>query len=304
MDKCLNGSRRMKNRNNIDKLRHLKIISGLSGSGKSIALSALEDLGYYCVDNLPIVLLGQFARNVLRTDSSIWRAAVSIDSRNKTFLNLLVDSVKDLKELNISYEFMFLDAEQSVLVKRYSETRRKHPLMDDSVPLLESINLERDLLAPLSERATKHIDTTHMTPHELRHLIQEDAARLGNVGEQILLFKSFAYKRGAPLDADFVFDVRCLPNPYWVESLKHYSGLDLQIQEYFRSKPAVGKMINQIDEFISSWIESFHIAGRTYLIIAVGCTGGRHRSVYVVEKLVNQFSAKNVKVQKRHSGLV
>ena len=288
------------NRNNNDS-KYLKIISGLSGSGKSIALRALEDLGYYCVDNLPVVLLKQFADEVLESDDKfIQRAAVSIDSRNQKFLGLLNDNVQYLRNLGINFEIIFLDAEETALVKRFSETRRKHPLMDESIPLLESIQLEKQLLAPLSERATKHFDTTNMSPHELRYLIQEDSAGLG-VGDPSLLFKSFAYKHGAPLDADFVFDVRCLPNPYWVEGLKNYNGMEVPIAKYFDTKPVVNTMIDQIDFFIDEWMSDFHAAGRVYLTVAIGCTGGRHRSVYVVESLAERFASRGISVQKRHS---
>lgn len=280
---------------------HLKIISGLSGSGKSIALSALEDIGFYCVDNLPVTLLEEFTQKVLVSDQNMIRyAAVGIDSRNQSFLEYLKESLEKISDIGVSIDFMFLEAEEAILVKRYSETRRVHPLMSDSVSLVDSIKLERQLLAPLAERATKHLDTTNLTPHDLRFLIQEDTADF-HIGSEILLFKSFAYKYGAPLDADYVFDVRCLPNPYWVEGLKQYNGLEEPIQKYFATKPEVDQMIEQIDEFISGWLSEFRSRGRPYLIVAVGCTGGRHRSVYVVERLEERFAARGVVVQKRHS---
>lgn len=280
---------------------HLKIISGLSGSGKSIALSALEDFGFFCVDNLPIPLLAEFAKKVIVQDNNLAGfAAVSIDSRNQYFLDALDGALKDITELGINVDFMFLEAEEAVLIKRYSETRRMHPLMAGSLSLMDSVKLERQLLAPLSERATKHLDTTYLTPHDLRFLIQEEAAEY-HLGRETVLLKSFAYKYGAPLDADYVFDVRCLPNPYWVAELKQFNGLDQPIQDYFATKPDVARMIEQIDEFVSEWLSKFHSRGRPYLIVAVGCTGGRHRSVYVVERLEERLSSQNIIVQKRHS---
>ncbi len=234
------------------------------------------------------------------SENSVRLAAVSIDSRNAVFLDELDSALDAVAELGIHVEFMFLEAEEAELVKRYSGTRRVHPLMSDSVSLLDSIKLERQLLGPLSERAIKHLDTTNLTPHDLRFLIQEESAEF-RVGSEVMLLKSFAYKFGAPLDADFVFDVRCLPNPYWVANLKQFNGLEEPVQAYFATKPEVGRMIERIDEFISDWLPMFHSRGRPYLIIAVGCTGGRHRSVFVVEKLEERFSARGIFVQKRHN---
>lgn len=291
----------VKSNKNNGNLKFLKIISGLSGSGKSIALRALEDIGFYCVDNLPVILLKEFADEVIESaEVPLDRAAVSIDSRNEKFLGEFTNHVIYLKKLGIGFEIIYLEAEESVLVKRFSETRRKHPLMNETVSLLESIQLEKQLMYSISERAIKHFDTSHMSPHELRNLIQEDAAMLA-VGEPLVLFKSFAYKKGAPLDADYVFDVRCLPNPYWVPELKNFNGMEKPIAEYFEKKPEVKRMINRIDSFISEWLDDFQAAGRVYITVAVGCTGGRHRSVYVVEKLVNRFIRRELKVQKRHS---
>ncbi len=264
-------------------------------------MSALEDFGFYCVDNLPIPQLVDFAKYVLASEKNPIRlAAVSIDSRNRWFLSGLNDALIAIEQLGIHVEFMFLDSEEAVLVKRYSETRRMHPLMSDSVSLVDGIKLERQLLTSLSERANRHLDTTNLTPHELRFLVQEDAAEF-HTGREVLLLKSFAYKYGAPLDADYVFDVRCLPNPYWVGDLKQYNGLQEPIQNYFSTKPEVEHMIEQIEKFICDWLSLFYANGRRYLIVAIGCTGGRHRSVYVVEKLEQRFSSRGFVVQKRHN---
>ena len=281
----------------------LKVISGLSGSGKSVALHALEDVGFYCVDNLPIDLLSGFADQVVKR--GIDRAAVSIDSRNYRFLDLLNGHLEYFDKLGIRYEFVFLDAEDEVLMQRYGETRRAHPLMSDTVSLIEAIQQEKAILAPLLQLAEKHVDTTHESPHGLRSLIQEDAADGGDAAadEPTVLFKSFAYKHGMPPDADYVFDVRCLPNPYWVSHLRAYNGTQQPIADYLSAKPAAVKMIDQIDKFISAWLPSFRDIGRTYITVAAGCTGGRHRSVYVVEQLAERFSKRAYVVQKRHSEL-
>ena len=246
-------------------------------------------------------MLTHFVETVLVNEySSAEFAAVSIDSRNQCFLDALDQALNGVAELGVSVEFMFLEAEEAVLIKRYSETRRMHPLMSGAMTVTDSVKLERQLLAPLSERATRHLDTTHLTPHDLRFLIQEEAAQF-RVGRDTILLKSFAYKYGAPLDADYVFDVRCLPNPYWVEGLKQFNGLEQPIRDYFATKPEVEKMIDQIDQFVSEWLSQFHARGRPYQIVAVGCTGGRHRSVYVVERLEERFATRNIVVQKRHS---
>ena len=289
--------------NHDEHTKYLKVITGLSGSGKSIALRALEDLGYYCVDNLPIVLLEPFISSVLESKHELFRlAAVSIDSRNRKFMDSLAENIKYLRGSGINFEIIYLDAEDSALIKRFGETRRTHPLMEGSTSLIETIQIEKQLLAPLSEIASKHFDTTRISPHELRNLIQEGAADFG-VGDSSLLFMSFAYKRGTPLDADFVFDVRCLPNPYWIEELKNFNGLEDPIKDYFASMTTVQDMIDQIDGFIDQWLSKFHEAGRVYLTVAIGCTGGRHRSVYVVERLAQIFTERGLHVHKRHNEL-
>ncbi|MDE0310415.1 MAG: RNase adapter RapZ [Acidiferrobacterales bacterium] len=293
----------MKQGANNDDVRYLKVITGLSGSGKSVAMRALEDLGYYCVDNLPIVLLKPFISSVLEPEFVFCRrTAVGIDSRNRKFFDSLDDNIQYLQRSGVQFEIIYLDAEISSLIKRFGETRRTHPLMEGTMSLLECIETEKRLLAPLSDMASKHFDTTSISPHELRNLIQEDAAGFG-VSDSSLLFKSFAYKHGTPLDADFVFDVRCLPNPYWIDELKKFNGLEGPIKEYFSTKPDVQNMIEQIDCFIAEWLSKFHDAGRVYLTIAIGCTGGRHRSVYVVEQIAQRFVDRGHDVFKRHNEL-
>jgi len=279
------------------------IISGLSGSGKTIALQALEDMGYYCADNLPAVLLPDFARQLLaapepdRTD-----AAVSIDSRNRGFLRTVSDHLKALEDMGLDYRIIFVEAEEDVLLKRFSTTRRKHPLTDSHTPLLESIRLEKSLLLPLARAADKHFDTTHTTPHELRGLVRDYAGEVLIDGPS-LLFESFGYKHGTPLDADFVFDVRCLPNPYWETALRDLNGFDEPVIEYMRKEPAAASMIEQIRSFLDTWLPYFEAEHRSYITVAIGCTGGQHRSVYIVNELARAFSRRKLNVQTRHREL-
>ncbi|MDH3694136.1 MAG: RNase adapter RapZ [Gammaproteobacteria bacterium] len=279
------------------------IVSGLSGSGKSIALQALEDLGYYCIDNLPAVLLAEFAGQLLNSEGAkIDRAAVSIDSRNQLFLESLPEHLHKLHALGIDYRIIFLEADDRALVKRFSETRRKHPLSNDDTSLLESIRQERELLAPLSDHASRRINTAATTPHELRRMVRDIAG-----GEQpsgaVLMFESFGYKHGTPLDADFVFDVRCLPNPHWQPELRPMTGLDSPVIEFLESHAPVIKMVEQIQSFIEYWLPSFEAENRSYITIAIGCTGGQHRSVYISQKLSDYFAHKQIHVQTRHREL-
>ena len=282
---------------------NITIISGLSGSGKSIALQMLEDLGYYCIDNLPAVLLPQFADELKMHDQqSMTNAAVSIDSRNRSFLASLPQTLEDLDKRGLDYQIIFLEADEPILLKRFSETRRKHPLTDDSTPLIDGIRLEKKLLAPLSESAAIRIDTTYTTPWELRTLVR-DFTSGADVAEPSLLFESFGYKHGTPLDADFVFDVRCLPNPYWESELRPLTGLDEPVKEYLANNSLVNKMIDRIAQFIDEWLPQFEAENRSYITVAIGCTGGQHRSVYIAQCLNDYFSTRRVNVQTRHREL-
>lgn len=287
------------------KLEHgLLIVSGLSGSGKTVALNALEDLGYYCIDNMPAVLLPQFAELAMTQvrESRDFRVAVSIDSRNRYFLSSLPESLGALTELGIDYRIIFLEADEKVLVKRFSETRRKHPLTNSHTPLVDSIRLEMDLLTPLAENAVRRLDTSMMTPHELRRLVR-DVAGIESASGLVVLFESFGYKHGTPLDADFVFDVRCLPNPHWQETLKPLTGLDPPVREFLEQQPAVGEMLAHIRGFIERWLGDFERENRSYITVAIGCTGGRHRSVYMIERLREYFAARDIHVQVWHREL-
>lgn len=279
------------------------IISGLSGSGKSIALNALEDMGYYCIDNLPAVLLPHFAKELLNESTpGNYHAAVSIDSRNRYFLESLSENLKQIETLGLDYKVIFLEAEESTLIKRFSETRRRHPLTDATTPLIEGIRLEKDLLTPLSTKSTKQIDTTATTAQELRGIIRDFAGAMSKQGLS-LLFQSFGFKHGAPLDADFVFDVRCLPNPYWESRLRPLTGQDQAVIDYLEKQEQVPVMIRQVEQFLSFWLPHFVAEHRSYITVAIGCTGGQHRSVYIARQLADHFASQPYNVQIRHREL-
>jgi UPF0042 nucleotide-binding protein len=279
------------------------IVSGLSGSGKTIALQALEDMGYYCIDNLPAVLLPHFATELINKHSEGYQdAAVSIDSRNRGFMESLTDNLAQLEVLGLDCKIIFLEADESSLIKRFSETRRKHPMTDSATSLIEAIRLEKELLSPLAANVTKHIDTTSTTPHELRALVRNFAGGV-NTTHPSLLFESFGYKHGTPLDADFVFDVRCLPNPYWKPELRGLTGEAQPVVDYLSSHGEVQEMIDQIGGFVDQWLPSFQKQHRSYITVAIGCTGGQHRSVYIVNELARRFADGPVNVQVRHREL-
>ena len=279
------------------------IVSGLSGSGKTIALQALEDAGVYCIDNLPAVLLPHFAGMLSEMrNNAITNVAIGLDVRNRAFLADLPAKLRELHARGIQYRIIFLDAEESILVKRFKETRRKHPMLDDQTPLVEAIRMEKKLLEPLATDAALRIDTTRTTPHELRTQISNFAHGEETAG-LTLLFESFGYKHGTPLDADFVFDVRCLPNPYWQTELRQYTGMDKPVVNFLERNEEVVQMYDEIREFLEKWLPRFEREDRTYLTIAIGCTGGQHRSVYLVHRLAEYFSGRGVKTQVRHREL-
>ncbi|WP_297527573.1 RNase adapter RapZ [Thiohalobacter sp.] len=281
----------------------LVIVSGLSGSGKSIALNTLEDLGYYCVDNLPVGLLAPFAAQLHASlHPSQELAAVGIDARNHPEdLQRFRDILRELGD-NIDVEVIFLQADDETLLKRFSETRRRHPLTGEGVSLADAIRRERDLLEPISASAALHIDTTHTNVHQLRDLVQERVAGEAS-GRLSLLFKSFGFKHGVPEDADFVFDVRCLPNPHWEAHLRPLTGRDAAVAEYLETQPGVERMFEQIRDFLVEWIPQFEREKRRYLTVAMGCTGGQHRSVYLAERLGKYFASRYPSVLVRHREL-
>ena len=279
------------------------IVSGLSGSGKTIALQALEDVGFYCIDNLPAVLLPHFAGLLAEMrNNAIMNVAVGLDVRNRAFLADLPKSLDELRTRGIHCRIVFLEAEDSILVKRFKETRRKHPMVDHRTPLIEAIRAEKEMLEPLSFDAALRIDTTRTTPHELRTQVRNFALGEETAG-LTLLFESFGYKHGTPLDADYVFDVRCLPNPYWQAELRQHTGLDEPVVRFLEQHDDVRAMLDGIAGFLEKWLPRFEREDRTYLTIAIGCTGGQHRSVYLVRRLAEYFSNTGVKTQVRHREL-
>ena len=279
----------------------LIIISGRSGSGKSTSLNVLEDSGYYCIDNLPVTLLTPLIKK-LNEDEKIEKAALSIDARNiPKDLTLFPSFWEQLNKSALSPLIIFLDSTSETLVKRFSETRRKHPLSNKERGLKEALDLESSLLDPISELASLTIDTTNLTIHDLRNSIK---AKVSEGNETFALsFQSFAYKRGVPLDADLVFDVRCLPNPHWESNLRELSGLDPKVEAYLKKQPFFNEMYDDISDFLDRWIPRFLDAGRSYLTVAVGCTGGQHRSVLVSNFLYESFKKKYDNVQLRHREL-
>lgn len=281
------------------------LISGLSGSGKSVALQSLEDVGYYCVDNLPAVLLDEFSKRLIDQvggEGDAPGAAVSIDSRNKNFFSNLDSSLARLGRQGIHYRILFLESEERRLIMRYSETRRSHPLADEQTSLLEAIRQEKGLLEPLLGKAERVLDTTDMTPRELRGKVRDFVGGTTS-SRPLLLIESFGYKFGTPKEADFVFDVRCLPNPYWDDALRKYNGLDPPVVAFFERYDEVSEMTDQIFTFLQRWIPSFTSEDRSYITVAVGCTGGRHRSAYVSERLCARFLEYSMNVQIRHRNL-
>ncbi len=261
----------------------LIIVTGLSGSGKSVVLKALEDAGYYCVDNLPATLLPQIYENLNNSQS---RVAISTDTRSGA-LEALPENIDKLKAQGINVKVLFLESAKQALVKRFSETRRRHPLSNDDITLGESIELERKLLAPLSELG-HHIDTSDLSANTLRGWVKDFVAQESK--NITLLFTSFGFKHGIPLDADFVFDVRCLPNPHYDPKLRPMTGRDAPVKAFLEQQPMVHDMYQDIQNFVTRWLPSFIQENRSYLTIAIGCTGGQHRSVHIVEELGKHFS--------------
>ncbi len=277
----------------------LIIVSGRSGSGKSVALRVLEDLGYYCVDNIPVNLLLALIHTVINDYDKV---AVSLDVRN------LPDDPNDISEIleylpnTVELNIVYLDADDSDLTRRFSETRRLHPLIKQNIALDQAITLEKKLLDPISSRADLYINTSKLSPHQLADLIRERI--LGKkTGSMVVVFESFGFKHGVPQDADYVFDARFLPNPFWEKDLKNYTGLDQPVKDFLASQPIVTKFIWQINSFMMTWLPHLERNNRSYITIAIGCTGGKHRSVYISELLANNLRKERDDVQSRHRDL-
>lgn len=281
----------------------LTIISGRSGSGKSTVLHILEDRGYYCIDNLPASLLPALADRLSSDDSKLPNVAVSIDARNiSADLQNAPEIIGELKARELPTEIVFLDANSQTLLKRFSESRRKHPLTTQSIDLKEAIDIESELLESISTMANLVIDTSTMSLHQLRDLVKN---RLLDNKEtsMALLFQSFGFKNGVPVDADLVYDVRCLPNPYWDNSLRSLTGLHAEVTEFLDSQEEVQEMYDDIRCYLEKWLPKYESNNRSYITVAVGCTGGQHRSVYIGEKLGKFFADKIKNVQIRHRDL-
>ncbi|MEN8204839.1 MAG: RNase adapter RapZ [Pseudomonadota bacterium] len=283
---------------------NLIIISGLSGSGKSVALHALEDMDFYCIDNLPVSLLDAFATEInTQAQNDDANVAVGIDARNHPDQLVNFPGIVDgLKNKGIHCKILFLQADDATLLKRFSETRRKHPLSGSETPLADAIDLERQLLTPIAANADMFIDTSRTNVHQLRDLIMEVHSK-SDPGGFSLLLRSFGYKHGIPADSDFVFDARCLPNPYWQPSLRSLTGRDSGVIDYLDGEAVAQQYYKQLEQFLSDWIPRFKVDNRSYLSIAIGCTGGQHRSVYLVEKLARHLDGQLAEIVKRHREL-
>jgi len=271
----------------------LVIVSGMSGSGKSVALRTFEDLGYFCVDNLPADLLPQFVASVMRADEGApAKMAVSIDVRNRhSDLSNIPEWLSAVGALGLDPRLVFFDANEGALLKRYADTRRRHPLSHLGLSLNDAIALERQVLKPLRSIADAVVDTSTLNVHQLRRQVLTEFGIGGDTGMS-LLFESFAYRRGVPPDADFVFDARALPNPHWDPVLRPLSGRDASIREYLESQADVNLFFEQIRQFLDTWLPRLHVdSTRSYATIAFGCTGGRHRSVYLAERFAEHARA-------------
>jgi UPF0042 nucleotide-binding protein len=280
------------------------IVSGLSGSGKTVVLNSLEDENYYCVDNLPLGLLPEFVDHVLKRNLQPYdNLAVGIDARSDAHdLRNFRDIIKQLRQREVSLEVIYLRAELSELIKRFSDTRRKHPLSRKGLPLSESIEVERNLLSEVALDADLLIDTTYTNVHQLHSLVTERVIQRKHSSLSVL-FQSFGFKHGTPGDSDFLFDVRCLPNPHWEPSLRPLTGLDTNVIDFLNDQQDVISMHDFIRSFLETWIPKFEAQNRYYLTISIGCTGGQHRSVYMAQKLHDYFYGSPHSVSVRHREL-
>jgi RNase adapter protein RapZ len=272
----------------------LVLITGISGSGKSIALHALEDAGYFCVDNLPPELLRDFIAVERRREGGSRRVAVAVDVRSAGSLPNLLPLIEGLRHEGVTVRPYFLDASTDALVRRFSETRRPHPLSADAAgasprALVDAIELERQLLEGLRELSTV-IDTSQLRPAQLARWLRDAVGAKG--AALTLVFESFAFKHGVPLDADFVFDLRVLPNPHYIRELRPHTGSHDAVAAYLAAQPEVTEMLAQIEAFIGRWLDAFNDGQRAYLTVALGCTGGQHRSVYAAEQLAGRFASR------------
>jgi len=268
----------------------LVVVSGLSGAGKTVALKQFEDLGYYCVDNIPLTLITPLLKRAHRSkDQRYERLALGIDGRESPQeIRRFPAMVQRLRELGVVVQVMFLTCGDDVLLRRYGETRRRHPLSDDHCTLEDAISRERRLLAPISEIADTSLDTSSMNLHELREMLLQRLPESGS-GQLCVQLTSFGFKHGAMEACDFMFDVRCLPNPHWEQALRPLTGRDQPVAEWLSGQPEVRAMIDELDGFLGRWLPVFRQQDRAYVTIGIGCTGGQHRSVYIVEQLAERL---------------
>ena len=279
------------------------IVSGHSGSGKTSALNILEDIGFTAIDNLPLTLLPALIQEYrLTQNGQQLQLAIGIDARNlSTDLSQIEPAVARLRSADIQVDILFLASDKQQLLRRYSETRRKHPLSSNEVSLEQAIDLEQQLLSAVEKFADRYIDTSSLSLHQLRETIKQTVA--ANSQQLAVLIKSFGFKQGLPTDADFVFDLRCLPNPYWKPELRSFSGCDQPVIDFLNAQPDVLAMSEDIYRFIHRWIPHFTANSRSYLTVAIGCTGGHHRSVFVANQLHQRLSQLHPQVQLLHRDL-
>lgn len=286
-------------------MNRLTIVTGLSGSGKSVALSTLEDEGFYCIDNLPSSMVHELLDKVQSNENKLFnKLAIGIDMRGEhstpvEFLNVL-QSLHARSDIQV--DVLFLDTSRRTLATRFSETRRRHPLSSKDVPLISAIDLEINLLASVKNEADLVIDTSLLNLHQLRNIISSDVLGKSSTG-LALIFQSFGFKHGQPTSTDFMFDVRCLPNPYWEPSLREFTGRDEPIIDFLGEQEHVQEMFSDIQTFVERWLPRFEGENRAYLTVSVGCTGGRHRSVFLCEMLASHFSSTRENVSLRHREL-
>jgi UPF0042 nucleotide-binding protein len=280
------------------------ILSGLSGSGKSVALHMLEDLGFYCIDNIPAALLKPFISYTVRSPESTYeRTAIGLDARNTAAeIATVPQLIDELRRSGIQCEVIFLVTSDEELLRRFAETRRKHPMSGHNIDLREAMALERQLLEPIVYAADLVIDTSKMGVHALREIIHQRVEQR-TAGRLSITFESFGFKHGIPGDADFVFDARSLPNPYWEPTLRNLTGRDPEVIRFLEAQTNVGVLIADIAQFMTARIPEYQASNRGYLTVAVGCTGGQHRSVYIVDRLAEIFAARHTNVTARHSSL-
>ena len=279
----------------------LVIVSGLSGSGKTVALRTLEDAGYYCIDNLPLGMLPELVDNMINTTPAPYDlVAIAIDARSGVDSSDRFDEImRHLSEQPVQLEILFLTCSTSRLLKRFSETRRKHPLSRQGLPLSDAIQQEKKLLEDIHANADLAIDSTDLNVHELRQMII-DRLLSQTASEMGILIQSFGFKNGVPADTDFVFDVRCLPNPHWEKDLKPLTGSDRAVVKYLESYPVVEAMFASIYGFLADWIPRFEKENRSYMTISIGCTGGKHRSVYLTDRIASELKQQRDNISIRH----